>query len=144
MSVDSKRFTGNTIDSSEWVEIRRAHLPPAEWWVALFCNENGGEHTKIIKTNIPHEWYDKSPIKEGNKSWALSNLVQVEDEQLADSVIELMSGQIRGSISKASWIDVLAKHFNLVHYGSFSRIFKISNADSRLTRVDAPVVLAEN
>lgn len=134
-----RRLSYNTIDAEEWMEQRNAQREPEQWWVVMLCNQNGGEHTKILKTTDPHQLKNESPQREGNKSWALSNLVLVGSEEIADGLLELLHGNIRGSVSKATWLDVLAKHYSLQHYGSFSKIFKITDADQRLDRTPGPV-----
>jgi len=134
-----QRLSYNTIDAEDWLEQRNAQREPEQWWVVMLCNENGGEHTKVLKTTDPHQVKKESPQREGNKSWALSNIVQVGSEETADGLLELLHSNIRGSVSKATWLDVIAQHYQLKHYGSFSKIFKIMDADQRLERTPGPV-----
>jgi len=135
-----RRFTYSTIDATYWRESRSARHSEKKWWVAMLCNENGGEHTKTLKTNDPHTLQNASPIREGSKSWALSNLLLTESEECADAVIELLEAQkLRGSVSKATLMDVLGDQYALRHYQSFSKIFKIPEADDRLERVSGKV-----
>jgi len=141
MSEPSRRRPSySTIDASEWLEQRNANRKPKQWWVAMLCNENNGEHTKTVKTTDPHRLRQSSPQREGNKSWALSNLVLAGEEEVADAVIALLNDNIRGALSKATWLDVISAHYRLEHYGSFDKIFKKKDADARLTRVPGPVV----
>lgn len=142
--AETRRLTYNTIDASDWLEQRNSKRQPERWWVVMMCNKNGGEHTKSFKTTKPHDYVDASPQREGNKLWEVSNIVLTETEEVADGILELLHSNIRGSVSKATFLDVISTRYELKdHYGSFEKIFKIPGADSRLERISGPVELTE-
>lgn len=135
-----RRMSYSTIDATDWLEQRDAQRQPDQWWVVMMCNQSGGEHTKIVKITDPWSLKDASPQREGSKLWAVSNILLAGSEEVADGVMDLLHGNLRGSVSKAAFLDVISRHYKLEHYGSFAKILKIPNADEQLERVPGLVV----
>lgn len=141
MNSSPERLIHNTIDAGDWLKKRNAQSRPKQWFVVQLCNQTGGEHTKIEKTQNALQLYQDSPISEGSgKVWAVSNIVCVgPNEQDADAVIKLIGDNIRGARSKGASLDVIAAHYNLDHWCSFDKLFKIEGADKKLRRVSGSV-----
>lgn len=133
----------DTINVHEWLALRSANRERATWYVVVLSNMRGGEHTKISVTNRPHEIMSDSSV-EGSKEWQVSCIVAIgKSEEEAHSFREKLSGQIRGSVSKAVWAGELADKYNYDIFGTFDTILKVQGADKLLQRVNKPLSCRE-
>lgn len=141
MSAASDQFKKpDTIIVDRWVEQRNARREAELWCVVQFSNMRGGEHTKIVVSNETHELLRKGSYVEGAKEWGISVIIPVGPNQAdAESVRTLLSGPLRGAVSKAVWAGEVANHFNYPIYGTFDTIFKTKDADEFIERVLEPL-----
>lgn len=113
------------------------------WWLILLFNQNKTGHTRLEKTNNLQQILSNLPIQENKKVWELGLLVDAGSKSDADEIYEMLScneQQIRGRLSRSTFLDVICHHNNKRRFGDFTNIINIKNCSKRINKIPLDLI----